>query len=116
MKLSDFKDEKAVEVVANLLSPITKIVKSDQFRLLTVRNRMELAQLILRADADAARELLAILSDASIAEYVCTGETVMQDILAAVSDDAFASLFILPRQKAKDKSSASVSANVNAET
>jgi hypothetical protein len=111
MKLSDFKGEKAFEVAASLITPMARIARSDIFQKTKVTSKLELAQLILKADPRAAREILAILADVPAELYVCTGTTVMEDILTAVSDDDFASLFISPGQKMGEERSFSVSEN-----
>lgn len=114
MKLSDFKGEKAFEVAADLISPIARIASSEIFKKTTVTSKMALAELILRADANAAREILSILADVPTELYVCTGAEVLRDILAAVSDEDFLSLFLSPRRKTEEGSSFSVSGNADA--
>ncbi len=115
MKLAEFKGDKAFEVAANLMMPIAAIVKSDVFKRATVSNKLELARLLLLADTDAIKEILAILADVSPREYVCTGKTILQGVLEAVSDKDFVALFISPRQKTEEKLSCTVSENANAE-
>ena len=114
MKLSEFKGEKAFEVVAAIMTPIAKIMKSDVMQNATVHSRMELAQLLLKADTGAVREILAILSDKVLGEYECTATTLMYDIMALVADDDFTALFISPGQKREEKPSRSASENAGA--
>lgn len=114
MKLSEFKGEKAFEVVAALMPPLANLMKSDVMQNARVHSRMELAQLLLKADADAVREILAILSNKAHEEYECTATTLMYDIMALVADDDFTALFISPRQKKEEKPSPSVSENAGA--
>ena len=109
MRLSDFKGEKAFEVAAGLIAPMAKIAESEIFKKTNVTSRMELAEIILKADVMAAKEILSILSDIPTELYVCTGAEILRDILEAVSDDDFLSLFILPRQKTEDGAFFSVS-------
>ena len=111
MKLSEFKGDKAFLVAADLISPITKIANSEVYRNATVTSRTALAEIILRSDMQAAKEILAILSDVPAELYVCNGSTVLHDMLSAVSDDDFLSLFILPRQNVDEGCSFSVSVN-----
>ena len=109
MKLSEFKGEKAFSVAADLIAPMSKIASSAFFRNAKVTSRLELAEVILRSDMQAAREILSILSDVPSELYVCNGASVLHDMLSAVSDDDFLSLFILPGQNVDEGCSFSVS-------
>lgn len=111
MKLSEFKGDKAFLVAADLISPIARIANSEVYQNATVTSRMALAEVILRSDMQAAKEILAILADVPTELYVCNGSAVLRDMLSAVSDDDFLSLFISPRQNADEGCSFSVSVN-----
>jgi hypothetical protein len=111
MRLSEFKGEKAFSVAADLIPPITKIANSEIYKKATVTSKMALAEIILRSDMQAAKEILAILADVPPELYVCNGSAVLHDMLSAVSDDDFLSLFISPRQITDEGCSFSVSVN-----
>lgn len=112
MRLSDFKDEKGIEVVAKLLIPITKISMNEENAKASKGNLMEFASSILQNNSRDVKEMLAILDDKDPAEYHCTAATVLRDVFSMISDPEILALFGLQRQT--EASSGSASENTEA--
>lgn len=92
-KLSDFKDEKAIEVAARLLVPITKIVSNPKNAKRQGTNKMEFASAMLRNSPEEVKEVLAILDEKEPAEYHCNGVTAMVGLFQMLSDPEMMELF-----------------------
>lgn len=93
MRLSEFKDEKAIEVVAKLMLPITEIVKNTKNKKSRYKNRLEFASALLQNNAKETKEILAILNDTPLEEYHCTVTSVLNDVLEMVTDPEMMALF-----------------------
>lgn len=112
MRLSEFKDEKAIEVVAKLMLPITRIAKNEKNKEARYNNNLEFASALLQNNAKDVMELLAILSDTDPEEYHCNAATVLTDVLEMVTDPELMSLFGL--RSTTPASSGSASENTEA--
>lgn len=109
MKLSEFADEKAIAVVADLLTPIGNIIKSKA----TAEARrsggtsLEFAAAILKNNAADVKDMLAILSGEDPAKYHCTAATVLFDTMNMLADPDLIELFGLQSKTAASAGSAS---------
>ena len=111
MKLSDFKDEKAIEVVAELLIPIGNILVKMK-GLDPKKSTLEIAKDILKASPNDVKHMLAILSDVPVEKYHCTAATVLRDVVEMFSDDDMMQLFGLQSVTRTSSGSASGSTEV----
>ena len=109
MKLSEFKDEKAVEVVAKLLVPIGNIVKNRDNAKSRGGTQLDFASAILANNPADVKNMLAILNDVDPAEYHCTAATVIFDVMNMLADEELLQLFGLQRQTQTSSTSASES-------
>lgn len=107
MKLSEFKDEKAVEVVAKLLVPIGRIVSNKENAKARNGTQLEFASAILANNPKDVMNMLAILNDADPKTYHCTAATVIFDVMNMLSDEELIRLFGLQRQTKTSSTSAS---------
>lgn len=112
MKLSDFRDEKAIEVVANLLPHIEHIVTNSKNEVAASKSVSAFAQAILLNNTKDVMAIYAILDDKNPAEYHCTAATVLSDTLDMLSDPDLIALFGLQRQTAASSTSASMTGEV----
>ena len=106
MRLSEFKDEKAIEVVADLLVPIGNIVANPANKEAKDSGVIALASAMLKNNAKDAKEILAILADKPIESYTCTAATVLKDMLNVLSDPDLLELFGLQSQTSTSAGSA----------
>lgn len=109
MKLSEFKDEKAVEVVAKLLVPIGRIVSNKDNANARGGTQLEFASAILANNPADVKNMLAILNDKDPSEYHCTAATVIFDTMNMLADEELLQLFGLQRQTQTSSTSASES-------
>lgn len=113
MRLSDFKDEKAIEVVANLLVPIGHIVANPANKEAQSEGSMlSLASSMLKNNAADVKAMLAILNDIEPEKYTCTAATVLRDIVNMLGDPELQQLFGLQRQTLTSAGSASTISEV----
>lgn len=109
MKLSEFKDEKAIEVVARLLVPIGNIVKNRDNANARGGTQLEFASAILANNPSDVKDMLAILNDVDPSEYHCNAATVIFDVMNMLADEQLLKLFGLQRQTQTSSTSASES-------
>jgi len=107
MRLSEFKDEKGVEVVAKLLVPISHIATNKQNAEAKSKNLLTFAATMFQNNSRDVMEMLAILDDKEPADYHCTAATVLMDVFNMLSDPELLSLFGLQRQTPASSGSAS---------
>lgn len=107
MKLSDFKDEKAIEVVAKLLVPMGNI--AGNAKNLDARNKglLPFASALLQNNAKDVMAMFAILNDMDPGDYHCDAVTVLKDTLEMLNDPALLELFGLQGQTQVSSGSAS---------
>jgi len=108
MRLSNFKDEKAIEVVAALMEPIGNIASNPENKKVQEEgNTMaHVAGAFLRNNPKDVKTILAILDDKDPTDYHCTAASVLADALDLFSDPDFMALFGLQRQTSASSGSA----------
>lgn len=116
MRLSDFKDEKAIEVVADLIDPISRmaqVVKAERDG--SKNKNITQAQLVgiaLKKCKKEAIEMFAILNDIPKDKYHCNGATILGDVMNMFSDPQLLQLFGLQSKIPTSSGSASESTEV----
>ena len=112
MRLSDFEDEKAIEVIADLIGPISTIAREIQKN---KKDDMTVAQLVgfaLKKCKKEAIQMFAILNDIPVEEYHCNGATILADMINMFSDPSLMQLFGLQSKMPTSSGSASVNTEV----
>ena len=107
MRLSDFKDEKAFEVVADLLDPISKITANPVYTENKPKKALDGARMILKTNPKEIKEVFAILNDKDPKDYHCTAATLLYDIVELFSDRDLLQLFGWQMQTPASSTSAS---------
>lgn len=107
MRLSDFKDEKAVEVVAKLLVPIGNIAGNVKNANANEKGELAFASALLQNNARDVMDMFAILDGKEPGEYHCDGATVLIDTFNMITDPPLMALFGLQRQTQASSGSAS---------
>lgn len=115
MRLSEFKDEKALEVVAGLLEPIGNIVTNTANATAKNGGLLDLAAAMLKNNAHDVMTMLAILDDKPPETYTCTAATVLRDVMNMLSDPELLQLFGLQSQTSTSAGSASLTSEVETE-
>lgn len=116
MRLSDFKDEKGVEIVAKLLVPVCTIAANpaNAEAKKACNNKLEFASAMLQNNPTEVKTMLAILADEDPAEYHCNGASVMIGLLEMLADEEVAQLFGLQSKKTGQTCSGSQSETTEA--
>ncbi len=117
MRLSDFKDEQGIEVVAKLLSPIGNIAADKELAALREHHRHmgDFASALLQRHSRDVMDILAILDGKDPADYHCTAGSVLLGVLDLLSDPELMALFGLQRQTPASSGSASATIEAQAE-
>lgn len=108
-KLSDFKDDAAIEVVADLLPYISEIVQNPANKKARSGGTMGFVSALLRNNKHAVKGILAVLNETPLEEYTCTAASVLADALTMLNDPDLLVLFDMQRQTPASAGSASES-------
>lgn len=115
MKLTDFKDENSIRVIADLLPYVSKIGQNSSAKETAKGGSVvDFASVIMRENPSDVKAMLAILDGQKPSEYHCNAATVIRDVVTMISDPALLDLFGLPTRTLTKKSSGSASANTEA--
>lgn len=95
MKISEYKGEEAIDLLADLIAPATRILSNPQLALAVKngKNKLEIARLIMKADKKATMEILALLAGVPVDEYECTVPSILKQLLEILSDEDLMSFF-----------------------
>lgn len=107
MRLSDFQDEEAVEIVARLLEPLGAIASNAQNAQARQQGTAAFAAALLRNNRRQVLEIFAVLNGQEPADYHCTAASLLKDALELLSDPALQALFGLQSKTPASSGSAS---------
>ncbi len=94
MKLTEFKGEKAIEVIGELLEPISTIAEDEKFKeVRKVGNRAEIVQFIFKKHAKEIHHILAIMNDVDVKDYNPTLVEMFNEVNEAMNDEELLKLF-----------------------
>ena len=113
MRLSEFKDEKGMQVIGKILGILPRIAGDPRNKDAAGKGPVQFASSLLINSPAEAKELLAILADKDPSEYECDGATILVDIIELVSDPVFLQLFGLRGQTSASSVSASESSEAD---
>lgn len=108
-KLSDFKDDAAIEVVADLLPYISEIVQNPANKEARGKDAMSFISALLRNNKHAVKGVLAVLNETPVEDYTCTAANILADAVTMLSDPDLLVLFGVQRQTSASAGSASES-------
>ena len=116
MKLSEYKNEQAIEVLGKLLTPLSKILSDKDIKALYAKkaSKLEFAQALLLSHPSDIVEILAILDDTPVEEYKVSMITLPKKLLEILNDEELASFFSSQGQSLETTSSGSAMANTEA--
>ena len=113
MKLSEIKGERALDVIADLIDPISEIFADEAIRKAAGGNKLDLVKIILKGHKKSIIEILAILDGEDPKTYEVSLISLPAKILELLNDPELASLFGLQGQTGGATSSTSVLENAN---
>ena len=107
-RLSEFKNEEGVRVIAKLLQPVFRIgQKVKDIPRPVGMTAIELVSIWLENCPEDVIEIFAILSETPVEEYECNGASIMANTLKLASDTELMELFGLQSQTQTSSGSAS---------
>ena len=106
MRLSDFKDEKALEVIADLIDPIAEIVSSPENKAASKQTPLKFVQAVMRNTPKSVMHMMAILNDEKPENYHCTSASVLKNALEMFTAPDIMALFGLQSETPASSGSA----------
>lgn len=94
MKITDFKNEDAIELIADLIEPISEISTDKELvELLKKGNKIKAIQQGLKNHKSSIIQILAILNGVPVEEYSCNPITITKDLLVILNDKELMEVF-----------------------
>lgn len=94
MKLSEFKDEKALDLLADLIEPATEILADEEIRSAATKSTKSKAVAIaIKKHKGAVMSILAALDGVPVEEYHCNVTTLPMKLLDIINDKEIMQLF-----------------------
>ena len=111
-KLSDFKDEKGIEIAAKVLSVIMDILANKKNEKQTEsKTPLAMFSAFMENSPSEMKRIFAILSEDESGEYTCNGAEAMTNMLILANDPILVGLFISQSRTGGATSSGSASEN-----
>ena len=109
-KLSDFTDEKGIEIASEVLSVILEMLADKRNQAQEgEKNKFKMFTAFMRNTPDKMKEIFAILSEKDAKTYHCDGAEAMTNMMILANDPIILGLFTSQSQKGDAKSSGSAS-------
>lgn len=109
-KLSDFDDEKGVQIAAEILGITLEILSVEEnAKQNNEKNPFKMFTTFMKNSPKEMMQIFAILSEENPEEYHCDGATAMENMLILSNDQILVGLFISQGQMGDAKSSGSAS-------
>ena len=95
MKLSEIKGEKAIEVFADLLEPVGKILMDEEIRKMISEeaSKMEIIKKMLKKHKKEVIEMMAIIDDVPVKDYEINFVSLPAKLIELFNDEALTQLF-----------------------
>lgn len=117
VKLSEYKNEQAIEILGKLLGPVSKIMTDIKVKKLfetKSATKVEMSQVLLANFSHEIIEILAILDDTPVEQYECNVFTLPKKLLEILNDKELSDFFSLQGQNLAQTSFGSAMANTEA--
>lgn len=118
MKISDFKGEKALDFIGDIIEPTSKIFSDDVVRSLFTpekngekKNKAAIAKHICKEYSTEVIEILAAMDGVTSEDYSGNPLTILKQVFEILNDPDLMSVFISSEQKTEKKSSGSATEN-----
>lgn len=108
MKISDFKNEEALDILADIIEPAAEIFKDkDLVEMITSGSvKMELVKHIIKNHKKSIIEIMAVLEGIPVDEYQCNVFTLPIKLLEILNDDELIKFFTSQGQMKSSSGSA----------
>lgn len=107
MKLSEYQGEEALDLLADMIEPISDIMTDKEIGETWKINRFKAIKLAIKNHKRAVIEVMALLDGVPVEEYKCNLFTLPVKILELLNDPALVQLFTYQGQTGDAKSSGS---------
>lgn len=117
MKITDYKNEDAIDLLADIIEPASKIFADAELKKASAKKGVkmaDLAKIALKNNKSAIIEILARLDGKTVEEYECTPVSVLMSVLEILNDKELLSFFQSQGQMMAQNSSGSATENTKA--
>ena len=114
-KLSEYKDEEALELLADLIDPVTEIIIDKEVVKEFKKNKLRGISKAIKKHKSAVFRCLAVLDGTPDKEYHCNIVTLPKTILEIINDKDLIDFFNSQSQETDEGSSGSATENGEAE-
>ena len=109
MKLSEFKDDAALELIADIIEPATEILADPAIKEAFSRSKMAAIKVAIKSHKNAIREIVARLDGKNPEEYHFTALSLPIKLLSMFNDPDLQQLFTSSGQTADETACSSAS-------
>lgn len=116
MKLSEYQGEDALDLMADIIDPLTEIMTDENLKKLvnSKQSRLKIVQFLLREHKKEIIEIMARLDGVEAKNFKCNFYTLPKMLLEILNDEGLADLFPLLGQMTDVESSGSAMENTEA--
>lgn len=112
MKLSEFKDDAALELIADIIEPATEILADPAIKEAFSRSKMAAIKVAIKNHKSAIKEIIARLDGKTPEECHFTALSLPIKLLSMFNDPELQQLFTLSGQTADETACSSASENI----
>ena len=96
MKISEFKNEDAIDLLADLIEPTANILADNEIQAAfkAETNKLTIAKKCLKLHKKDVLEILAIVNGQTPEEYTCNPISILVDLLAILNDKELVDFFV----------------------
>ena len=99
-KLSEYKDEEALDLLADVLEPVADIMADDAVKeAWATGNRLKVAKATIKGHKAQVMEVLAVMEGVPVSEYHCNVFTLPMRVIEVLNDEALLSVFTSQAQE-----------------
>ena len=114
MKLSEFKDDAALDLIADIIEPATEILADPAIKEAFSRSKIAAIKVAIKSHKNAIREIVARLDGKNPEEYHLTALSLPVKLLSLLNDPELQQLFTLSGQTEDETACSSASENTEA--
>lgn len=114
MKITDYKNEDAIDLLADIIEPVSKIFADAELKKAIKKKnfkKIDAVKIALKNNKNSIIEILARLDGKTVEEYECTPVSILMSVLEILNDKELLSFFQLQGQMMEQTSSGSVTEN-----
>lgn len=112
MKLSDYRNEDALDLLADLLDPVSEIMTDKALQTIAAKgDKMEIAKYVLKNKQPQVVQILARMDNKPVKEYNATITEMFKQLLDVLNDKVMIDFFASQAQSIVGASSVSVTEN-----